>query len=166
MKEGIEIEKIAEMVNKNDANEYNVFFDYPYYNISNAGRNQFEIQSNLIFNSKIGTVFNFQNDSRSNFVFNLKRNFVNKKIIFQNITFYNYILENLITLKIEEIDDNNFTIEFDNCTFIDNSGYIININFAPFKYFSNSPQVIFNNCQFRYRNMLLNINFVINNINN
>ncbi|OUM67072.1 hypothetical protein PIROE2DRAFT_5560 [Piromyces sp. E2] len=121
------------------------------YNVTTNGRNSLNIFTDIIFYSEKGTIFDFQNSDKSHITIEFKPNLTNAKIIFQNITFYNYnydVLDKYLLFFDITYDHNDFLIEFDNCTFKNINSCIFSLGYYCMKSLKNSPQIIFNNCKF------------------
>ncbi|OUM58115.1 hypothetical protein PIROE2DRAFT_16696 [Piromyces sp. E2] len=131
--------------------EIKIILEDEYYYIPHKGRNIFNIQSNVIFYSEKGSVFDFQNTDKGEISFLFNSQAQDKKLIFKNITFCNYYniekMAYLLYFKISLAYDN-YRIEFDNCTFKNNRGLILNFSHTCIKSIQSEPQVYFNNCTF------------------
>eukprot|EP00833_Pecoramyces_ruminatium_P018164 jgi/Orpsp1_1/1192196/evm.model.d7180000091272.1 len=132
--------------------EIRVIFNEEYYKVTKDGRNEINVQSNLIFYSEKGTTLDFQGSyqSRLRFIFNV--GLYNKKVIFKNITFTNYDFNSnndadMILFNIND-DNDKFQIIFENCNFINNIGNMFSVKYKCMKSTQSEPQVLFNNCKF------------------
>jgi len=142
------IDKINELSLNTDNDEITMIFDDDEYKISNKGRNIFNLYTSLIFEGNNGTVFDFQ-ESGSQFNFIFKPQASNVKIIFKNIHFRNYKIGEYLMFFSITYNNNNFHIEFDNCIFDDIQTLMINVFYTTLKITQSSPQMSFNNCEFK-----------------
>lgn len=147
------MENFADTLNNistvSDYEEIKVLFEDDYYKLATFGRNIFNVYTNIIFYSEKGTIFDFQGNQKSelNFLFQA----YNKKIKFQNITFYNHCKPDKISYMIYfniPFENNEYQIEFDNCTFRDNQGLLLSFSHICTKSSQTDPQALFNNCNF------------------
>jgi len=148
------MENLADIINDplltNDVN-VNLFNEN--YNIDCNGKNHLYLHNSLTFNGKNNTKINFQSSDKGSFKIHFSAGSYNKKLIFNNINFYNYdgtYVENsgIVVGETEEKIDQ-YTIEFNNCEFYDIKAMIINIKITCLKKTQSLPQVIFNNCKFK-----------------
>ncbi|ORY72859.1 hypothetical protein LY90DRAFT_636981, partial [Neocallimastix californiae] len=151
------MENLADIINDplltNDVN-VNLFNEN--YNIDCNGKNHLYLHNSLTFNGKNNTKINFQSSDKGSFKIHFSAGSYNKKLIFNNINFYNYdgtYVENsgIVVGETEEKIDQ-YTIEFNNCEFYDIKAMIINIKITCLKKTQSLPQVIFNNCKFKNLN--------------
>jgi len=148
------IENIADTVNQlmqKSVDEIKLILNDKYYYVSNASNNKFNIYKTLIFYSEKGTTFDFQHHYSTGFIFNLQLLKNNIKIVFQNITFYDYYDINLNnSLMFFEIpfENNHYEIEFYNCTFKNIYGIANIFYYISPKSNQSSPHVQYINCKF------------------
>eukprot|EP00833_Pecoramyces_ruminatium_P011277 jgi/Orpsp1_1/1185309/evm.model.c7180000093178.1 len=154
MKNDIEsIQNMVNIINKQlSSTDVIVEFDNNNYNIDCDGKNHFYIHNSLTFSSKNNTIFNFQDSRKGSFYIHFSAGLVDKKVVFQNITFFNYNYEydnnsNLIIIDTEDTT-NRYTVEFNNCTFNSIKGLISNIKIICLISTQSTPQILFNNCKF------------------
>ncbi|ORY02136.1 hypothetical protein LY90DRAFT_678628, partial [Neocallimastix californiae] len=122
------------------------------YNIHDDGINHLHLHNSLTFNGKSDTRFNFQNSEKSSLIFHFSAGSYDKKLIFNNIKFYDfdgsqYENSSLFPGGPEDRTDR-YTIEFNNCEFYNIKGIVLNINIICLKRTQSTPNVIFNNCKF------------------
>ncbi|KAG4086156.1 hypothetical protein H8356DRAFT_133586 [Neocallimastix lanati (nom. inval.)] len=145
------IDDLNSLLFNQDINEIKLFFDDDNYKISSSSRNVIDVSKNIYFYSKNGTVFDFQNNFKNQIFFIYKPGVTDIKIVFKNITFYNFTYrsykEFLMMFHISN-SDNNFQIEFDNCTFMDIYSLLFYIQHSCYESTTSLPQTIFNNCKF------------------
>lgn len=132
-------------------NEIKIIFKDYYYKFSSRGRYNYNLYNTLIFHSETGSLFDFQDIGKKKFNFFFHQKINNKKLVFRNITFYNYhdngINTSLFFIDIL-IDDENYYIEFDNCTFLEIRSTIFQISHSCLEFITSKPQISFNNCIF------------------
>ncbi|OUM60766.1 hypothetical protein PIROE2DRAFT_13404 [Piromyces sp. E2] len=145
------IERIANITNS-DYNEIYINFNKDYYKISNNGRNQFFVKSDITFYSDKGTIFDFQKSKKSTLYFNIvEKKYV--KIIFKNITFFNFgDHEGGTMISVDILNDTKgsykYSMEFENCIFKNNNDVIYYNKISCINPVQSIPQAIFNNCTF------------------
>jgi len=145
------IDEMAKKINSIiSMNQVKVVLNENNYIITSTDHIHLILENTLHFYSKNGTVFDFNSLDNGSFIIQINSGLVNKKLIFENITFYNYGMNPTISLfDIEYKDDyNTFTIEFNNCTFLEIRGKMFNFKVSCTKSKQTSPQVIFNKCKF------------------
>ncbi|ORX76880.1 hypothetical protein BCR32DRAFT_270994 [Anaeromyces robustus] len=127
-------------------------FNEEIYKIPCTGRNHFNVYNTVIYYSENGTIFDFQELDTSSLYFHFGKNVDNKKLIFKNITFFNYDVNKLYHetyMMFFDYECNyEVTIEFENCVFRDSINSLFHIRYQCRKAIQSSPQVIFKNCKF------------------
>jgi len=139
--------------NKILTSEINLTFKDGTYKIPTTGQNHFYLHNSLIFNSKNETILDFRFKQQSQFYIHFIAGAVDKKLIFNNITFTNYENfgndnNNLMVFDSEDGNDS-YTVEFNNCIFMNNKGIANNIKVSCTKSTKKTPQFIYNNCIFK-----------------
>jgi len=132
-------------------NELNLIFSNKTYKIPLTGSNNFQFQNTVRFQGVNNeTIFDFQNKDGGSFDISPVHGISNsdKKIIFENITFYNFYERNYLCLFNMECTDDINILEFNNCTFINNKGISFFFKVSCTKLTHSQPQVMFNNCRF------------------
>jgi len=131
--------------------EIRIVLDDEEYFVEPRGRNHFNIYYTLIFYTEKGSILNYGSTYTSSFRFHFLPESDIKKLYFKNLTFRDFDghawLTHLIYLSVDT-DKNDFYVEFDNCTFINITGYLLHmeVTFKQFQY--ETPQVLFKNCTF------------------
>jgi len=129
-------------------NEIKLLLNEDYYISATNSKNNFMVNTILIFQSDNGTTIDFQKSPKSRLFFDFSANTLNKKVIFRNITFYNYSdddeeINRLLTFTFPA-ESNNYQVIFENCIFEDIYYEMFNFRYSNL-YFINNPQVYFNN---------------------
>ncbi|KAL6590494.1 hypothetical protein U3516DRAFT_857009, partial [Neocallimastix sp. 'constans'] len=143
--------KIVTMYSNFEYDEIKLIFNENYYKIANEGKNRFNVKSDLIFYSEKGTIFDFQDDDRSNLSFFFQPDYTNKTITFYNISFINYYSEyekssSLIYFIFPKNSDH--YIEFNNCIFRNLRSLLFNFEHSCVNSVQTSiPQVSIINCK-------------------
>jgi len=148
------METLASKINNiqtiSDYDEIKILLNDNYYKIAANSQNNFILNTSLIFHSNNGTYFDFQKIFKTELLFHIQPTSKKIKIIFQNITFYNFFNINkkntLFTFSLQS-DSINYQIFFENCTFMDIPTKILYFQYSN-REFLNEPQVILNNCKF------------------
>jgi len=147
-----------------------LLFNEDYYKLPLFGRSKFNILNNLTFYSKNGTIFDFQQAETSTLYFSFVTGIVDKKIVFRNITFYNFDGFNTklsaATHFTASDKTDRFTVVFDNCIFKNNKKLSFYSHVSCTKSDQKTPQIIFNNCKFLYVFNIFNIYYNLEHINN
>ncbi|OUM59253.1 hypothetical protein PIROE2DRAFT_15246, partial [Piromyces sp. E2] len=139
------LSNLAINVNKlNVENDVNILFKDSYYKIPPYGRNKFQIFNDLILYSENGTVFDFQMAEESTLYFEFNSGVIDKKIVFRNITFYNFdgyspTISSAIHIMSYSEKTNRYTVEFDNYCYFKNIKSLVKLEFG---------NIIFDNCYF------------------
>jgi len=131
-----------------------LFNDEEDYFLECLGHNHFNVYNDLMFLSEKGAVLNYGSDYKSSMKFHILpgKGSDMKEIYFKNLTFMDldghsmkYHLFHFSVIS----DKNDYYIEFENCTFINITGYLIQMEIT-YKYvvYDNTPQVVFKNCTF------------------
>ncbi|ORX44485.1 hypothetical protein BCR36DRAFT_253022, partial [Piromyces finnis] len=130
--------------------EVEILCEDDFYTIPLGSNLVFDVSSDLIFYSKNGTIFDFQNSSKSQISILFRSELSNKKkIIFRNITFQNFIYVDQCLFFFDfSTDNNNFQIEFENCKFDNIQSRIFHFFYTKIKIKNFLPQVIIKNCTF------------------
>jgi len=147
------IEEAAITSNKLIDSEYvYLIFDDDYYKVSKRGQNHFSIYKNLIFQSKNGTILDFQKSDKTTLYLEFGSSPIERKLIFENITFINFDYEknfNSYLLGFYYLNSlNNFKIEFINCKFKNIKNLMVHTEAICTKLIQSSPQFVFNKCSF------------------
>jgi len=146
-------EVYKDTVNSMKYDEIRIVFNEKKYDIAPYGRNHFNIDKTLIFYSNKGSTLDFGDTNLSTLRFHFLPGTENQKLLFKNLTFINYrglteIYDHLLTFSVND-DKNNFSVEFENCTFIDIDGYLLNIEVTYKQPVKEDPQLLFKNCSFK-----------------
>ncbi|ORX47932.1 hypothetical protein BCR36DRAFT_294823 [Piromyces finnis] len=149
------IKNLPETVNQlmqTSYDEVKLIFNDNHYAIAKSSSNKFNIKKTLIFYSDNGTVFDYQYHSSTSFNFNFQSMKNDIRIIFQNITFYNFYDDGNVNNNFMFFDlpfeHNNYQIEFNNCIFKKVHGLISKYYYASSKSVQSSPQAKYINCKF------------------
>jgi len=131
-------------------NEIKLLLNEDYYLSAKNSKNNFMVNTILTFQSDNGTTIDFQKSFKSVLSFDFSANSLDKKVIFRNITFYNYSnvekTNKLLTFTFPA-ESSNYQVIFENCIFEDIYYEIFYFDYSNL-YFTNNPQVYFNNCTF------------------
>jgi len=134
-------------------------FDDEYYKLFFYNDHNIHMKNDIIFQSKKGAIWDYTNRALSVFFVNFGQKDLDKKMIFRNITFYNYNnLNNRYAnpFVFETLDpDNRLTIEYDNCVFDKMIGITFNFQIACRNNVQTTPQVIFRNTKFMYAHIYI-----------
>ncbi|OUM66751.1 hypothetical protein PIROE2DRAFT_5963 [Piromyces sp. E2] len=117
-----------------------------------SSNNHLYLHDSLIFNGDKDTIFDFQKTRKTQFYFHFSAGVVDKKLIFNNITFTNFEnfgseVSNVMSFETEDTTDR-YLVEFNNCIFLNNNGINNNIKLSCVKSVQKTPQFIYNNCKF------------------
>ncbi|ORX47896.1 hypothetical protein BCR36DRAFT_294501 [Piromyces finnis] len=128
------MKNIIETINsKLLTSDVNVIVNDGTYKIPTEGKNHIQVYNTLVFNGKKNSIFDFQYSMKSQFYVHFSAGGGNteKKLIFNNITFYNFNNfgndnSNIMSFETENTSDR-YTAEFNNCTFLNNKGINANV---------------------------------------
>ncbi|ORX79036.1 hypothetical protein BCR32DRAFT_246689 [Anaeromyces robustus] len=143
-----------------DIDEIKLVFKDKIHKVSFEANNNFNFYKNITFYSIDGIIFDFQKHYSGQMTINVSEGTTMKKIVFENISFINF--KNLYNTGVNMIsfnisgENNNFQIEFKNCTFYNNIGNLLYFRYEGIKKESVQPHVILNDCKFTIFNTTFN----------
>jgi len=134
--------------------EYRILFDDDEeYFLECLGQNHFNVYYTLMFLSEKGSILNFGTDYIGSMKFHLLPGTDMKKVYFKNLTFKDFDGHNmkhqLFHFSLSS-DKNDVYIEFENCTFINITGYSLQMEVTYKNIIYDTPQFVFKNCTFMY----------------
>ncbi|KAL6605716.1 hypothetical protein U3516DRAFT_27834 [Neocallimastix sp. 'constans'] len=140
--------KIDSLSQSSINDQINIILENDYYKLPSNGNSNYNIKNTVIFYSEKGTIFDFQQKYQTRLTLFLYNTSKFNKIVFQNITFINYtaIINNTWTIFLELFPENGaYQVEFNNCSFLNIKGLLLNVYHLKIEQETTYPQIIFNN---------------------